>query len=236
MAATNPSDKDVEEAFRTFPFATDQEYQVGNSSSSRLHHAIPPFEGSLTASILLPPIGGSTRYPSKRCFQCQIRSGEREYVEVISRILFQQVREDTRHFRFAPQPPRVFPIPSCAGFPGLHFLRHPVILFRVLKRCRTTGSSITVEDALDFESSTRLGGNRPTYQQATGEEIHTLTFAELRALIEQGKTDGIPNNKLIPNTLNVSPPHQQILHLSWRHPSFLDPSDRVALRRGWDIG
>jgi len=31
----------------------------------------------------------------------------------------------------------------------------------------------------------------------------TLTFAELQSLIEQGKTDEIPNNKHIPDTINV---------------------------------
>ena len=31
----------------------------------------------------------------------------------------------------------------------------------------------------------------------------TLTFAELQALIEQGRTDDIPNNKQIPDALNV---------------------------------
>jgi len=30
-----------------------------------------------------------------------------------------------------------------------------------------------------------------------------LTFAELQSLIEQGKTDEIPNNKHIPDTINV---------------------------------
>lgn len=31
----------------------------------------------------------------------------------------------------------------------------------------------------------------------------TLTFAELQTLIEQGKTDEIPNNKHIPDAINV---------------------------------
>lgn len=43
---------------------------------------------------------------------------------------------------------------------------------------------------------------------------HVLTFAELQALIESGREDRIPNNKVIPNLLNVrmlfvfSPPRQ----------------------------
>ena len=32
----------------------------------------------------------------------------------------------------------------------------------------------------------------------------TLTFAQLKELIEQGRTDEIPNNKVIPNILSVS--------------------------------
>ena len=31
----------------------------------------------------------------------------------------------------------------------------------------------------------------------------TLTFAELQSLVEQGKTDEIPNNKHIPDSINV---------------------------------
>jgi hypothetical protein len=37
----------------------------------------------------------------------------------------------------------------------------------------------------------------------TPEIPKTLTFAELQALIEQGKTDEIPNNKHIPDAINV---------------------------------
>ena len=61
---------------------------------------------------------------------------------------------------------------------------------------------------MDFESSARPADNdSQTAQprQAAGEEARTLTFAELKALIDQGKTDGIPNNKVIPNVLNVRP-------------------------------
>jgi hypothetical protein len=34
-------------------------------------------------------------------------------------------------------------------------------------------------------------------------KTQTLTFAELQTLIEQGKTDEIPNNKHIPDAINV---------------------------------
>jgi hypothetical protein len=35
------------------------------------------------------------------------------------------------------------------------------------------------------------------------ETPRTLTFAELQSLVEQGKTDEIPNNKHIPDAINV---------------------------------
>ena len=61
---------------------------------------------------------------------------------------------------------------------------------------------------MSIETSARVAStNRPAEQggeQAAREEAPALSFAELKALIEQGKTDGIPNNKFIPNTLNVS--------------------------------
>jgi len=60
-----------------------------------------------------------------------------------------------------------------------------------------------LEEALGFESTNR---QTEQHQQTTGEEVRTLTFAELKTLIEQGKTDGIPNNKVIPNVLHDAPP------------------------------
>jgi hypothetical protein len=39
--------------------------------------------------------------------------------------------------------------------------------------------------------------------QSIPEAPRTLTFAELQSLIEQGKMDEIPNNKHIPDTINV---------------------------------
>lgn len=92
-------------------------------------------------------------------------------------------------------------------FPSPLTLEHQFLMAQ--KPFRITGNSITLEDALSFESGSTclVDGDRLTEQrQAAGEETHILTFAELKALIEQGKTDGIPNNKLIPNILNVSPP------------------------------
>ncbi|KAH9941527.1 hypothetical protein B0H21DRAFT_824361 [Amylocystis lapponica] len=41
-----------------------------------------------------------------------------------------------------------------------------------------------------------------------GGEPRTLSFAELKELIEQGKTDQIPNNRTIPNELNQKTPSE----------------------------
>jgi len=133
----DPNNEDMAEAFRTFPFSTDQEYQAG-----------------------LQSILSSNAFENKTGAE----------------------KEDT--------------------------LR----LSRVFYFNKVTGSSVTLEDALSFETSNRIVGTdrlaEQQYQQAAGEEVRTLTFAELKALIEQGKTDGIPNNKPISNALNEAPPSE----------------------------
>ncbi|KAH9937833.1 uncharacterized protein BXZ73DRAFT_89252 [Epithele typhae] len=48
----------------------------------------------------------------------------------------------------------------------------------------------------------------PASDVATDAEPPTLTFAQLKALIEQGKTDEIPNNKTIPNVLSTDAPSE----------------------------
>ncbi|KAF9242265.1 hypothetical protein BU15DRAFT_72801 [Melanogaster broomeanus] len=45
-----------------------------------------------------------------------------------------------------------------------------------------------------------------TSSQLEHEVTRTLTFAELKCLIEQGTTEDIPNNKAIPDTLNDHTP------------------------------
>lgn len=52
-----------------------------------------------------------------------------------------------------------------------------------------------------------------------GEEPRVLTFTELKELIEQGKTDQIPNNRVIPNVLSVrstAPPPYQFTDRTFR--------------------
>ncbi|KAI0926511.1 hypothetical protein AcW1_002514 [Taiwanofungus camphoratus] len=86
---------------------------------------------------------------------------------------------------------------------------------------RITGHSITVDDIVRSEQS--LGETVPaaaiaavapsgtppaTTSDSDGSEIRTLTFAELKALIEQGNTDQIPNNRVIPNELHQAAPSE----------------------------
>lgn len=44
----------------------------------------------------------------------------------------------------------------------------------------------------------------PTPSQTT-EDTKILSFAEIKELIEAGRLDEIPNNKIIPDSLNVRP-------------------------------
>ncbi|KAI9428434.1 hypothetical protein H4582DRAFT_1878862 [Lactarius indigo] len=60
-----------------------------------------------------------------------------------------------------------------------------------------------ITDMVSFSADRRSAPEVPTAQAA-----RTLTFAELQALIDQGKTDEIPNNKHIPDALNDAAPSQ----------------------------
>ena len=75
-------------------------------------------------------------------------------------------------------------------------------------RHRITSSNITVEDVQSTAvPSVADASASSSEEQATPSEgvsePHILSFAELKELIEQGKTDQIPNNRTIPETLNV---------------------------------
>ncbi|KAJ8463906.1 hypothetical protein ONZ51_g9948 [Trametes cubensis] len=74
------------------------------------------------------------------------------------------------------------------------FLRSEVFYFN-----RRTGSSISMEEA-------RIARKH----KALGEESNPvmLSLAQLKALIEQGRTDEIPNNKIIPNVLSTEAPSE----------------------------
>ena len=64
------------------------------------------------------------------------------------------------------------------------------------------GTSLTVDDI------TSVNGTSATSSELSSSEVEesearTLTFTELKELIESGKTDQIPNNRHIPNDLHV---------------------------------
>jgi len=135
MATAGPSNKDnIASAFRTFSFATDQEYQAG-----------------------LQGILASDTFKDKS-------DEEKENTLRMSRVFYFN---------------------------------------------KVTGNSITPGDALNFESL--VDGDNLAEQRhrlAAGDGVRALTFAELKALIEQGKTECVPNNRLIPNILNDAPPSE----------------------------
>jgi len=63
-----------------------------------------------------------------------------------------------------------------------------------------TGKSLTEEEVRGSESSS---ADSHTADNAADSE-DTLSFAQLQELITSGKVDQIPNNKVIPEELNVS--------------------------------
>ncbi|KAG6865603.1 hypothetical protein C0991_001027 [Blastosporella zonata] len=80
---------------------------------------------------------------------------------------------------------------------------------RVFYFNRVTGNALSVEEVRVYESSR----NQPQPNDDTGaanasEETRVLTFAELQELIESGKVDQIPNNKVISERLNDAPPSE----------------------------
>jgi hypothetical protein len=72
----------------------------------------------------------------------------------------------------------------------------------------TPGASRRVTDTTYFSTERAYAHSAreaPTEQDEAAilETPRTLTFVELQTLIEQGKTDEIPNNKHIPDAINV---------------------------------
>jgi hypothetical protein len=64
------------------------------------------------------------------------------------------------------------------------------------------GHALTLENICETDPTTTSA--------SVADESRTLTFAELKDLIEEGKTDQIPNNRYIPEAINVNP---NLLHL-----------------------
>ncbi|KIJ59867.1 hypothetical protein HYDPIDRAFT_161787 [Hydnomerulius pinastri MD-312] len=80
---------------------------------------------------------------------------------------------------------------------------------------RTIGQNLTLEDVqarstADLQTPQSGDEYARTSSESQDGEMRTLTFSELKSLIEQGKTENIPNNKVIPDTLNDGTPSQSI--------------------------
>lgn len=69
-----------------------------------------------------------------------------------------------------------------------------------------TGSSLTLEEVLRHQEQSSLPAQASSEAtpQDSGDDAPTLSFAELKELIESGKTDKIPNNRQIPHDVHVS--------------------------------
>jgi hypothetical protein len=92
---------------------------------------------------------------------------------------------------------------------------------------RATGSSVTVDEVRAYEESLNqqdvdLGISSSTVPiettttltpSQTNDNPQILSFAEIKELIEAGRLDEIPHNKVIPDSLNVRPPFQLLSSL-----------------------
>ncbi|TFK25412.1 hypothetical protein FA15DRAFT_590471 [Coprinopsis marcescibilis] len=91
---------------------------------------------------------------------------------------------------------------------------------RVFYFNKTTGNDLSMDEARAYELSLQgaqlhaseadTASELATSQNLTTseEEPRVLTFAELKELIESGKTDQIPNNKIIPEKFSEEAPSQ----------------------------
>ncbi|KAJ7253015.1 hypothetical protein B0H12DRAFT_1117056 [Mycena haematopus] len=88
---------------------------------------------------------------------------------------------------------------------------------RVFYFNRVTGHAISMDEAREFEHAQRVTGDDasnsalPPAASGLGDasadaEPVVLSFAQLQALIEAGRADQIPNNKIIPDELNDEAP------------------------------
>ncbi|XP_006455203.1 hypothetical protein AGABI2DRAFT_75362 [Agaricus bisporus var. bisporus H97] len=99
---------------------------------------------------------------------------------------------------------------------------------RVFYFNKTTGNSITIDEVKAYEQSLNQQDLEleslsppstgpvaatttvPTPSQTT-EDTKILSFAEIKELIEAGRLDEIPNNKIIPDSLNDETPSASIV-------------------------
>ncbi|KAH6891762.1 hypothetical protein BKA70DRAFT_847217 [Coprinopsis sp. MPI-PUGE-AT-0042] len=102
----------------------------------------------------------------------------------------------------------------------------PEMRDEILRRTRVfyfnkqTGFNLSMDEAREYEISllsalSTAGTSVAEATTSTGEsavsaseEERVLTFAELKELIESGKVDQIPNNKVIPEKFSEEPPSQ----------------------------
>lgn len=74
---------------------------------------------------------------------------------------------------------------------------------------RVTGNQVTLEQIKNHNELLIAVPERSlSAAESDGDESRILTFAELQELIELGKVDQIPNNKVIPDKLNVCFPNE----------------------------
>ncbi|KAH7882892.1 hypothetical protein F5I97DRAFT_1900401 [Phlebopus sp. FC_14] len=79
---------------------------------------------------------------------------------------------------------------------------------------RITGYHLCLQDVQDRLCTADPTNSRneyvftPSSESYREGETRFLTFAELKSLIEQGKTDDIPNNKVIPDALSEDAPSE----------------------------
>ncbi|KAH7910540.1 hypothetical protein BJ138DRAFT_1152657 [Hygrophoropsis aurantiaca] len=84
-------------------------------------------------------------------------------------------------------------------------LRTKVFYFnRMFEQNLTLDNLHAYQEALNVNDTVPRSGELSIAHQEV--ENRVLTFAELKTLIEQGKTDDIPNNRIIPDSLNTAPP------------------------------
>lgn len=78
-------------------------------------------------------------------------------------------------------------------------------------RSRIAGSSLTPDEIIAYrlaqdaqvDDSPAISVQDSAPETETGDTTRVLSFAELKELIESGRVDQIPNNKHIPDKLNV---------------------------------
>ncbi|KAF7440182.1 hypothetical protein PC9H_000526 [Pleurotus ostreatus] len=85
---------------------------------------------------------------------------------------------------------------------------------------RKTSNNITVDAVRNYEQAHAV--KPPVTPESDSNEPRVLSFAELQELIQSGRVDEIPNNRIIPDTLNEAPPSES------KTPAKLKPWEKEA--------